>query len=216
MKNIFQSQIDVGMSVCESMLQDNINPDSLSNEVVNDHYVVTLDSHKYARKVTPEYVYDFVYNMYPRIHKLHHKVVVENVQHVNVTVEMLESVLDRGLNKIVGRLGGIKVPTEPVVKEQREIIANKDKHRVLVVGFNSDQEAAIAANKDPRVKFRFISFTALAELKQTGQFDAVVVSKFVDHAHWNMAKKKANSSYFCNSPNDAKARIQEYLGALKQ
>lgn len=217
MKNIFQNQIDVGMLVCESILKDNVLPEKLSNDTVNDHYMVTLDNHKYARKVTPEYVYDFVYGMYPRIHALHLKTVVkvEEIKHVNVSVEMLESIIDRGLNKVVGKLGMAVANVEAAVKKEHVAKEPIDKHRVLVVGFKPEQEQAIALNKYPRIKFRFISFTALAELKQAGQFDAVVVSKFVDHAHWHLARKKSAVAYFCSSPNEARSKIQEYLASLK-
>lgn len=214
MKNIFENQIDIGMSVCESLLKDHIDPNCLSNELINDHYMLEVLNHKYSRKITPDYVYDFVFHMYPRIHVLHHKNVVQEVQHVNVTVETLESLIDLGLNKIIGRIGIINPKNEPAPKVHPEVVANKNKHRVLLVGFNADQESAIIADKDPRVKFRCISYVALSELKQAGEFDVVLVSRFIDHATWNMARKKAVFSHFCSSPNEARSKIKDYLASL--
>lgn len=205
MANVLLSQTDVGMSVCESMLQDCIDPSLVTNEVISDHYLITLDGKKHARKVVPEYVYDFVFNVYPRLHKLHHKVVDHNVQHVNVSVEMLESIIDRGLNKLVGRLNHGQKHVEPVVKE--------DKVKILVLGFNSDQQIAISTDKDPRIRFKFICDLRINELNQLGKFDFAVVAKFSNHCAWDAARKKAEKTVFATSPNEAIKYIKEYMAS---
>ncbi len=211
MANVLLSQTDVGMSVCESMLQDCIDPKLVTNEVISDHYLITLDGKKHARKVVPEYVYDFVYNVYPRLHKLHHKVVDHNVQHVNVSVEMLESIIDRGLNKIIGRINHGQKNHEPA--PVNEVVPAKNKKKILVIGFNSDQEAAIAADKDPNIRFKFINVVRINELNQLGKFDLAIVAKFSTHSAWESARKKANKTMFAISPNEAIRHIKEYMAS---